>query len=86
MNKFNRQFNAACFRVGFWQDLTAKFADFDPLVKQRFFLTPDDILTLKNIHKALWECYSAAKEKSRVHHQTLNNLKEAFLHERTIIN
>lgn len=86
MNKFNRQFNAAYFRVAFWQDLTAKLSDFDYLVKQRLFLTPDDVHTLKNIHKALWDCYSEAKKKASSHNLALLNLKEAFLHERRIVN
>ena len=86
MTKFTRRFNGACSRVCFWQELTAKLADFDSLIKRREHLTPDDVRALVKIHNALYECYTASNKQVVYHKTELTKLKEAYLHESRTIN
>ena len=86
MSSFTKRFNKATSRFAFWQALTAKLADFDSLVRRREHLTPEDVRALREIHSALYDCYSLAKDKRKHHERALERLREEVSHERRTIN
>ena len=86
MSSFTKRFNKATSRFAFWQALTAKLADFDSLVRRREHLTPEDMTALREIHRALYDCYSKAKDQRTQHQETLERLRKELSHERRTIN
>ena len=76
MTKFNRKFNSACSRLAFWHNITTTLAGFDNLLKSASNLTPDDMRTLKAIHRKLFECYSDANDRLQAHGQRINTLRK----------
>ena len=86
MSSFTKKYNGAASRFAFWHILTAKLADFDSLVRRREHLTPEDVRALREIHSALYDCYSLAKDKRKHHERALERLREEVSHERRTIN
>ena len=80
MTKFARRFNSACSRFAFWQVMTAKLADFENLVHRKEHLTPNDIKAQKQIHCALYDCYTLAKEMRELHRVSLDTLRKQVTH------
>ena len=73
--KFNRRCNHLCVRIAFWHRMTSQLAGFDSIIKSREHLTPDDLKALKEIHKALFWCYSEAKGRLQLHQKDLRRLQ-----------
>ena len=55
--------------------MTTQLAGFDSIIKSREYLTPDDLKALKEIHKALFWCYSEAKGRLQLHQKDLRRLQ-----------
>ena len=81
MGSFTKRFNRAASRLAFWQAMTARLAEFDSLVRRREHLTPEDVKALRQIHRALYECYSQAKTQKRQHEEALERLREELSNE-----
>ena len=74
LTKFTRKFNGEYSRFAFWQALTAKLAEFDSLVRHKEHLTPEDVRAQREIHKALYDCYSISKGMREQHRDTLRRV------------
>ena len=61
MNKFNRKFNARCRRYERWHRIVRKLSEFEGLINNYESASPDEVRTLKEIHRKLYECQTAAK-------------------------
>ena len=81
MSKFTKKFNSACSRFAFWQTLTAKLAEFDRLVKHGEHLRPEDVKAQREIHKALYGCYSISKD---MRERRKDDLKRMVSHEHRV--
>ena len=75
-SKFTKSFNRAASRFAFWHVMMSKLADFDGLVKHRQNLTPEDVKILREIHIALYKCYSISKEMAGQHKARLSKLRD----------
>ena len=75
-SKFTKSFNRAASRFAFWHVMMSKLADFDGLVKNRQSLTPEDVKTLREIHIALYKCYSVSKGMAEHHKAKLFKLRD----------
>lgn len=61
MSKFNRKFNVRRKSMERWHNIVMKLSEFEGLVNNYDGASPDDIRTLKVIHKKLYECQIVAK-------------------------
>ena len=65
MNRFNRKFNARRKNMERWRNIVNKLSEFEGLINNYDGASPDEVRTLKAIHKKLYECQTAAKEHLR---------------------
>lgn len=69
MSKYNGELS----RVAFWHGMTTRLAEFASLIHHQEHLRPDDVRALKEIHRALYECYVVAKDMQVRHRKELGN-------------
>lgn len=62
MNKFNKQFNSKIKRLTKWQEVTSRLSQFEGLLHSFDGLSPREVVSLKIIHKKLFEAYTIAKK------------------------
>ncbi|MBQ6983004.1 MAG: hypothetical protein IJQ15_11325 [Synergistaceae bacterium] len=65
MNRFNRKFNTRRKNIERWHNIVMKLSEFEGLVNNYDGASPDEIRTLKAIHRKLYECQIVAKEHLR---------------------
>ena len=65
MNRFNRKFNTRRKSIERWHNIVMKLSEFEGLVNNYDGASPDEVRTLKVIHKKLYECQTVAKEHLR---------------------
>lgn len=73
-SKFNRKFGARCRRYERWLKIVRKLSEFEGLINNYDSASPDEVKALKEIHKKLYECQTAAKhyeEELRPYEQIL---------------
>ena len=63
--KFNRNFNARRKSIERWHNIVRKLSEFEGLVNNYDGASPEEIRTLKAIHRKLYECQTSAKERLR---------------------
>ena len=63
--KFNRKFNARRKSIERWHNIVMKLSEFEGLVNNYDGASPEEVRTLKAIHKKLHECQTVAKEHLR---------------------
>lgn len=63
--RFNRKFNIRRKRIERWYNIVMKLSEFEGLVNNYDGASPEDVRTLKAIHKKLYECQTVAKEHLR---------------------
>ena len=73
MNKFNKQFNSKIKRLNKWQDVTSRLSAFEGLLHSFDGLNPREVVSLKIIHKKLYEAYSIAKKRKQ---EVLHDIQE----------
>ena len=74
MNRFNRKFNSRCRRYERWHKIVMKLAEFEGLINSYDSASPDEVKAMKEIHRKLYECQTAAKhyeEELRPYEQVL---------------
>ena len=70
MIKFNRIFNSKIKRLSKWQELILRLSAFEDILLSFDGLSPREVVSLKIIHKKLFEAYSIAKKrKQEVQHE-----------------
>ena len=70
MIKFNKQFNSKIKRLSKWQEVILRLSEFESLVHSFDGLSPREVVSLKIIHKKLFEAYSIAKKRrNEVQHE-----------------
>ena len=69
MSKFNGELS----RVAFWYAMTTRLAEFESLVHHRKHLRPEDVRALKEIHRALYDCYKVAQDMQGQHRKELED-------------
>lgn len=62
MTKFTRKFNTKIKRIERWHNITAMLANFDGVINNYDSASPDEIHTMKSIHRKLYECSLMAKK------------------------
>lgn len=62
MNRFNRKFNTKLKSIERWHNILMKLCEFEGLVNNYDGASPDEVRTLKFIHRKLYECQHRAKE------------------------
>ncbi len=72
-SSFKEKYNGELSRVAFWHSMTTRLAEFESLVHHREHLRPEDVRALKEIHRALYECYKVAQEMQRRHRKELED-------------
>lgn len=65
MNRFNRKFNTRRKSIERWHNIVMKLSEFEGLVNNYDGASPEEVRTLKAIHKKLHECQRSAKEYLR---------------------
>ena len=65
MIKFNKQFNTKIKRLSKWQEVILRLSTFEGLFNSYDGLNPRDVVSLKIIHKKLFEAYSIAKKRRK---------------------
>ncbi|MBR1658124.1 MAG: hypothetical protein IJ697_06635 [Synergistaceae bacterium] len=60
--KFNRRFNSRRKSIERWYAIVSKFAEFESIVTFYDGASPDEIRTLRAIHKKLYDCCITAKK------------------------
>ena len=73
MNKFNRTFNTKIKRLHKWQELILRLSAFEDILHSFDGLSPRDVVSLKIIHKKLFEAYSIAKKRKQ---EVLHEIQE----------
>ena len=68
-----KQYNGALSRVAFWHSMTVRLAEFESLVHHREHLRPEDVRALREIHRALYDCYELSKGMQSMHKKELEN-------------
>ena len=68
-----KQYNGALSRVAFWHSMTVRLAEFESLVHHREHLRPEDVRALREIHRALYDCYEKSKDMQSKHRKELEN-------------
>ncbi len=63
--KFNRSFNTKRKRIERWHNIVIKLSEFEGLVNNYDGASPDEVRTLKAIHRKLYECQIWGKEHLR---------------------
>ena len=71
MSHVNEKYNGELSRVAFWHAMTTRLAEFESLVHQREHLRPEDVRALKEIHRALYECYKVSQDMQSEHRKEL---------------
>ena len=61
MTKFNRKFNTKLKRIERWHKITAMLCEFEGVINDYDSASPEEIITMKSIHRKLYECYLMAK-------------------------
>ena len=70
MIKFNRIFNSKIKRLSKWQELILRLSAFEDILHSCDGLSPREVVSLKIIHKKLFEAYSIAKKRrNEVQHE-----------------
>ena len=65
MKRTNRKFNTRRKSIERWHNIVMKLSEFEGLVNNYDGASPDEIRTLKAIHKKLYDCQLTAKEYLR---------------------
>ena len=65
MNKFNKQFNSRIKRLTKWQEVISRLSEFEGLLHSFDGLSPREVVSLKLIHRKLFEAYSIAKKRKQ---------------------
>ena len=68
MQKRTRKLNNICARINFWLSIKSLINSFEPVTKNQYHLTPDDVTALNRIHKSFYHCWIEA-ERMLKHHQ-----------------
>lgn len=63
ISDFNRKFNARHKSMERWHNVIIKLSEFEGLVNNFDDASPDEIQTLKAIHRKLYECCAMAKKQ-----------------------
>lgn len=63
MNRFNRKFNARRKNMERWHNILMRLSGFEGLVNSYDGASPDDVRTMKVIHRKLYECSVMAKDR-----------------------
>lgn len=63
MSKFNRKFNTQRKRLERWHDIVMRLSGFEGLINCYDGASPDDVRTMKVIHRKLYECSVMAKDR-----------------------
>ena len=63
--RFNRKFNTRRKSIERWHNIVMKLSEFEGLVNNYDGASPEEIRTLKAIHRKLYECQTVAKEHLR---------------------
>ena len=61
MNKFNRKFNTRCKKIARWCNIVSRLTDFEGIINSYDGASPEEVRTMKIIHKKLYECVYLAK-------------------------
>ena len=70
MTKFNKQFNSKIKRLSKWQEVIMRLSEFEGLINSYDGLNPREVVSMKIIHKKLFEAYSIAKKRrNEVQHE-----------------
>ena len=70
MIKFNRIFNTKIKRLNKWQELILRLSAFEDILHSCDGLSPREVVSMKIIHKKLFEAYSIAKKRrNEVQHE-----------------
>ena len=62
LTKFNRKFNAKRKRIERWHNITVMLAGFEGVINFYDGASPEEVRTMKSIHKKLYECLVMAKK------------------------
>ena len=73
MNKFNRIFNTKIKRLSKWQEIIMRLSTFEGLINSYDGLNPREVVSMKIIHKKLFEAYSIAKKRKQ---EVLHEIQE----------
>ena len=73
MIKFNRIFNSKIKRLSKWQELILRLSAFEDILLSFDGLSPREVVSLKIIHKKLFEAYSIAKKRKQ---EVLHEIQE----------
>ena len=82
MSNFDKKFNKACQRAGFWYSLELHFEGFRNLLLQPASLTDEDRQALKHITAILRECRDTAMNLRKIHQHKLYELTKGVHYER----
>ena len=70
MIKFNGIFNSKIKRLSKWQEVILRLSTFEDILHSFDGLSPREVVSLKIIHKKLFEAYSIAKKRrNEVQHE-----------------
>ena len=56
MHKYNRKFTTRLKRFERWYNVLSKLSEFEGLINSYDGASPDEVKTMKEIHKKLYEC------------------------------
>ena len=62
LTKFNRKFNVKLKRIERWHNITIMLAGFEGVINFYDSASPEEVRTMKSIHKKLYECLVMAKK------------------------
>lgn len=65
MNRFNRKFNTRRKSIERWHKIATKLSEFEGIVNNYDGASPDEVRTLRTIHRKLYECCVLSKEHLR---------------------
>ncbi len=65
MIKFNKQFNTKIKRLSKWQEVIMRLSTFEGLIHSFDGLSPRDVVSMKIIHKKLFEAQTIAKKRRK---------------------
>ena len=61
MTKFNRKFNVKLKSIERWDKITTMLYEFEGVINEYDGATPEEVRTMKSIHRKLYECCVMAK-------------------------
>lgn len=73
MSKFNRKFNTQRKRLERWHDIVMRLSGFEGLINCYDGASPEEVRTMKEIHKKLYECSILAGEWLNQERNELND-------------